>query len=232
MKFNAPLLKGKLIKRYKRFLVDVLLENGEEVTAHCANSGAMYGIKEPGLTVWLSPADNPKRKLQYTLELVEADNTLIGANTSHPNKIVKEALESQKISLLSDYSQVKSEVKYGTNSRVDHLLTHPDLSDCYVEVKNVHMRREGTLAEFPDSVTSRGAKHLLELAQVVKQGHRAVLVYLVQREDCTAFKIAGDIDPTYAENAMIAKATGVEFLAYSCHMSTSEITLDQPLEIL
>lgn len=233
MEYKNQLLKGTLIKRYKRFMADVALEDGREVTAHCANSGSMYGIKEPGLTVYLSPADNPDRKLKFTWELVEADGGLVGCNTSIPNKLVKEALLEKKVPELTAYDGVKSEVKYGSqNSRIDHLLTQDGLPDCYVEIKNVHMLREERLAEFPDSVTSRGAKHLEELIEMVEAGHRAVMFYLVQRMDCETFSVAKDIDPTYGENFDKAKLAGVEMLCYDTQITVNGIELGKKLDIV
>ncbi len=236
MLFPTKLQKGTLVKRYKRFLADVELENGELITAHCANPGAMLGLKEPGQTVWLSPATNPKRKLKFSWELVElSDNkTLVGINTSHPNRLVEEAILNGTITQLQDYQTLKREVKYGQNSRIDILLSdHQQTPEklCYVEIKNVHLLRQKSLAEFPDSVTSRGAKHLNELSTMVDEGHRAVMIYCIQRPDAKAFTLADDIDPTYA--AAFAKATenGVEAYAYSCQITPKEISVTKELPI-
>ncbi|USG59508.1 DNA/RNA nuclease SfsA [Sneathiella marina] len=220
-----------MIKRYKRFLCDVELENGGIVTAHVANSGSMMGLKEPGLTVWLSPANNPKRKLQYSWELVEIDNGLVGINTSLPNGIVAESISASKIPSLTGYDTLRREVKYGENSRIDILLSDSDKPDCYVEVKNVTLKREEDFAEFPDAVTSRGTKHLKELGNMVKDGHRAVMFYLIQRQDCKGFALAHDIDPAYAEAFTVARKMGVEILCYDCHITTHKIELGtaQPL---
>ena len=178
MKFDTPLVSGKLLKRYKRFLADVVLDgDGSEITAHCANPGSMLGLKEPGSRVWLSLSDNPKRKLKYSWELIEADGALVGINTAHPNRLVEEALERGMIPALSGYQTLRREVKYGKNSRIDILLEGGDGSKTYLEVKNVHLMREKGLAEFPDSVTARGAKHLAELAGMVAEGHRAAMVF-------------------------------------------------------
>lgn len=182
MKFPAPLQRATLIQRYKRFLADVKLDDGTIVTAHCANPGSMMGLKDPGMTVWVSPASNPKRKLKYDLQLVEADNTLVAINTGNPNKLVEEAILDGTIAELKGYDTLRREVKYGVNSRIDILLSSAGKADCYVEVKNVHLLREPGLIEFPDSVTARGAKHLEELGDMVEKGHRAVMVYLVQRD--------------------------------------------------
>ena len=195
MKFPAPLTRGKLLKRYKRFLADVELENGEVVVAHCANTGAMMGLNAPGVTVYLSANDNPKAKLAWRWEAVELeDGTIVGINTAHPNRLVEEAILAGAIPELSGYAALKREVKYGVNSRIDLLLSDNAKGLCYVEVKNVHLLRTPRLAEFPDSVTARGAKHLHEMADMVAAGHRAVMFYLVQRSDCDHFSLARDID--------------------------------------
>ncbi|MBO9425062.1 DNA/RNA nuclease SfsA [Labrenzia sp. R4_1] len=217
MQFSVPLVSGRLVKRYKRFLADVVLdETGEEVTAHCANPGSMLGLKEPGSRVWLSPSDNPKRKLKYSWEVIEADGALVGINTAHPNKLVEEALAAGRIQGLAGFETLRREVKYGKNSRIDILLEQADGSKIYVEVKNVHLMREPGLAEFPDSVTARGAKHLVELGDMVAEGHRAAMVFLVQRPDCDRLSLASDIDPNYAEAFKTAKAAGVEAYAIGC----------------
>jgi sugar fermentation stimulation protein A len=223
MIFSTPLIKGRLIKRYKRFLADVELDGGEVITAHVANPGSMMGLKEEGLTVWLSRSDNPKRKLAYSWELVEVEGALIGINTAHPNGIAAEAIENGKIEALAGYDKLTREVKYGVNSRIDILLSGGGKPDCYVEVKNVTLKRDGSLAEFPDSVTARGAKHLKELVSMVEQGYRAVMFYLIQRTDCTEFRIAADIDPAYVAAFNEATAAGVEIICYDCHITTNEI---------
>ncbi|MFN3132737.1 DNA/RNA nuclease SfsA [Roseibium sp.] len=217
MQFSVPLVSGRLVKRYKRFLADVVLdETGEEITAHCANPGSMLGLKEPGSRVWLSPSDNPKRKLKYSWEVIEADGALVGINTAHPNKLVEEALVAGRIQGLAGFETLRREVKYGKNSRIDILLEQADGSKIYVEVKNVHLMREPGLAEFPDSVTARGAKHLVELGDMVAEGHRAAMVFLVQRPDCDRLSLASDIDPNYAEAFKTAKVAGVEAYAIGC----------------
>lgn len=219
MKFAAPLTEGILIKRYKRFLADIKLADGSEITAHCANPGAMLGLKEPGQRVWLSKSDNPKRKLAYSWELTEVDDTLIGINTAHPNRLVEEAIQEGTIAELQGYDHLKREVKYGKNSRIDMLLSSPGKADCYVEVKNVHMLRTPRLYEFPDSVTARGAKHLDELTDMVAEGHRAVMVYLIQRDDGDRLKFAAEIDPNYATALTRAHKAGVEAIAYVCRLT-------------
>ena len=225
MKFEKPLIPGRLIQRYKRFLADIELDDGTIITAHCANPGSMLGLKDPGTRVWLSKSDNPKRKLAYSWELSELDDAMIGINTSHPNRIVEEAIRAGHVAELTGYETLRREVKYGKNSRIDILLQDEGKPDCYVEVKNVHLLREQGLAEFPDSVTKRGAKHLGELADMVEQGHRAVMLYLVQRTDANRFALASDIDPAYAEAFQEATGAGVEAIVYQCDISHQEINL-------
>ena len=234
MKFPDPLIAGRLVKRYKRFLADVELEDGTIVTAHCANSGSMLSVKEPGSEVWLSPARNPERKLRYTWELIKIGKTFVGINTALPNGIVEEAIKENKIPELAGYASLRREVKYGKNSRIDLLLEDPARPICYVEVKNVTLRRglkKGDPVEFPDSVTTRGAKHLVELADMVKQGHRSVMMYLVQRQDGDTFTIAGDIDPDYKAGLDTAIAAGVEVLCYQCTLNTKGIKVSKPLKL-
>lgn len=228
---DRPLIKGTLLKRYKRFLADIELENGEVLTAHCANPGAMTGLKDPGLTAYLSKSDNPKRKLSHSLELLEVDGGLVGINTAHPNRIVEEAIRARQIPELAEWDLVRREVKYGENSRIDLLLETSGKPLCYVEVKNVHLMREAGYAEFPDSVTTRGTKHLRELATMVREGHRAVMFYLVQRTDCNRLGFADDIDPVYASTLQEVVAQGVEVLCWDCNITLEEITLKGPLEV-
>jgi sugar fermentation stimulation protein A len=230
MRFPHPLVRGTLIRRYKRFLADVLLDSGEEVTAHVANSGAMLGTSAPGLEVWLSPATNPLRKLAWNWELCRIDGHLVGVNTAHPNLVAAEAIAANQIAELAGYESIRREVKYGRNSRIDLLLEAPGRPTCYVEVKNVHLKR-GAWAEFPDAVTERGAKHLLELRDVVAAGGRAVMLYLVQREDCAGFRPAADIDPTYAAGLAAAMGDGVEAICYTCRMSLDSITIGGRLPV-
>lgn len=228
MKLPSPLLRGSLVKRYKRFLADIELESGELITAHCANPGSMMGLKDPGMPCWVSKSDNPKRKLQYSLELLEADGALVGINTNNPNRIAFEAIEQDRIEALTGYETQRREVKYGENSRIDILLESTDRPPCYVEIKNCHLMRTPGLAEFPDSVTSRGAKHLQELANQVKLGNRAVMLFVIQRPDCYQFDTAGDIDPKYHDGLRQAAAAGVEVLCYACDLSLEDITLSEP----
>lgn len=227
-----PLVPGTLIKRYKRFLADVKLDTGEELTAHVANPGSMMGLAEPGTKVWLSKSDNPKRKLPYSWELLQLGETFIGINTAHPNGLVAEAIADGTITELQGYETLRREVKYGKSSRIDMLLEGgKDGRPCYVEVKNVHLCRQPPLAEFPDSVTARGAKHLAELGDMVAEGHRSVMVFLVQRTDCTRFSLAGDIDPAYAAAMDTALKNGVEVLCYGCEITPSHIKVTDPLEL-
>lgn len=232
MKFPTPLLKGRLVKRYKRFFADVELETGETVTAHCANSGSMLSVKPEGAPVWISPAQNPNRKLKFTWEIVEIKKAKVGINTGLPNGLVAEAIEKGTIPELAGYTSLRREVKYGKNSRIDILLEEEGKALCYVEVKNVTMRRDLSKtgpAEFPDAVTTRGAKHLVELSDMVKEGHRAVMFYLVQRGDCPSFQIAGDIDPEYEKGLIAAIKAGVEVLCYKCQVTPTQVRVTEPL---
>jgi sugar fermentation stimulation protein A len=232
MKLPSPLLKGRLVRRYKRFLADVELEDGGLVTAHCANPGSMMGLSDPGLEAWLSVSDNPKRKLKHSLELLRADGTLVGINTTYPNRLAEEAIAGGVIPALAGYDSLRREVKYGRNSRIDFLLEGgPDGRPCYVEVKNVHLRRTGDLAEFPDAVTARGAKHLAELAEMAENGARAVMLYVIQRADCGRFAVARDIDPAYDAALGDAMARGVEAMAWACRLSPEEIVIDRPVAL-
>ena len=232
MQFPDPLIHGTLLRRYKRFLADILLDNGEEITAHCANPGAMLGLTQIGSEVWLSPSRNPKRKLKYSWELMYADGGLVGINTAHPNGLVEEAISEIMVKELAGYDSMRREVKYGKNSRIDILLGAKSKPDCYVEVKNVHLMRQPGLAEFPDSVTKRGAKHLVELGEMARTGNRAVMFYLVQRTDCDRFSIAADIDPTYANELEKAMVQGVEAICYDCTINTEGIEVRAPLRLV
>lgn len=236
MQFASPLVRGRLIKRYKRFLADVKLDSGKTITASCANTGSMLGLVHENVPVWLSEHDSPTRKYRHTWEMVENDMgagpVLVGINTAHPNKIVFEALEAKRIKPLAGYQAMKREVKYGKNSRIDILLEDPKKGRCYVEIKNVHLSRKPGTAEFPDSVTERGAKHLRELADMVSEGHRAVMVYLVQRADAKRFSLADDIDPAYAAAFDAASKAGVEAYAYRCELAPGGITLDRQVRVL
>jgi len=229
MIFPDPLIRGVLVRRYKRFLADVEIEGGAVVVAHCANPGSMLSVDAPGSEVWLSPARNPERKLRYSWEMIRVGAHLVGINTAHPNGLAAEAIAAGRISELAGYGALRREVRYGKNSRIDLLLGDGDGGrKCYVEVKNVTMKRDlspEAPAEFPDSVTARGLKHLVELSAMVKQGHRAVMLYLVQRQDAGSFAIAADVDPGYAKALGKARKAGVEVLAYRCTLSPREIAV-------
>jgi sugar fermentation stimulation protein A len=229
MDFPSPLVRGRLAQRYKRFFADVVLDDGAPVTAHCPNPGAMLGLNVPGLPVWLSRSDDPKRKLAHTLELVEADGGLVGVNTMHPNRLVAEALAADAIPELAGYESVRREVRYGADSRVDFLLEDPARPRCWLEVKNCHLRRAGTLAEFPDCVAARSAKHLRELEAMVAVGERAVALFVVQRTDCDAFAACHDLDPAFARGLDQAANAGVEVLVYACEMSPERVRLSHAL---
>ncbi len=226
MRFQTPLRPGTLLRRWNRFLCEVTLDTGATVRAHCPNPGAMLGLAEPGLRVWVEPNDDPKRKLRHGWRLVELSRGgWAGIDTSVPNRVVGEALRARTIPELARYRDVRAEVKYGRRSRVDFLLTGEGLPDAYVEVKNVHLRRAGDWAEFPDCVTARGARHLEELGDMVAAGHRAVMLYVVQRTDCARFRLARDLDPAYGAAFDRARSRGVEALCRDAAISPEEIAL-------
>jgi sugar fermentation stimulation protein A len=236
MRFTAPLVPATLVRRYKRFLADVALPCGETVTAHCANPGSMIGLSAPGAPVWLSRSDNPKRKLGHSWELVEVDlgsgTELVGINTTNPNALAAEAIAAGLIPELDGYRSLRREVKYGRNSRVDFLLEEPGRPPCYLEIKNVHLMRQKGLAEFPDAVTKRGAKHLEELAAMAAAGARAVMLFLVQIASAERFALARDIDPTYGMQFDRARAQGVEALARRCRLSRDAIEVAEAVAIV
>jgi sugar fermentation stimulation protein A len=236
MRLPAPLLRGTLIQRYKRFLADVRLDDGRLVTATCPNTGSMIGLTAPGSAVWLSESDSPTRKYRFTWELVQADlgrgPALVGINTGHPNKLVAEAIAARRIKALAGYPALRREVKYGKASRIDLLLECPNKGLCYVEIKNVHLSRRHGLAEFPDSITERGRKHLAEMSDMVRAGHRAMMVYLIQRADARRLALARDVDPNYGAAFDAAATAGVEAIALRCRMSPEEILVDRTVPIV
>ncbi len=231
MKFSPPLIQTRLVKRYKRFLADVEMPTGEIITVHCANPGSMLGLTEPGNRAWISDSQNPKRKLRYSLEILEVGGVMVGINTSHPNKLAREAIEAGRIPQLAGYETLRTEVKYGENSRIDILLQDDHRPDTYVEVKNVHFVRTPGLHEFPDSVTARGAKHLDEMAREVEKGNRAVMLYVVQRDDGDKFQFAHDLDPNYFEAFQLASAKGVEAICIRCNVTSHGIDALDIIEI-
>jgi sugar fermentation stimulation protein A len=236
MRFTSALIPATLTRRYKRFLADVVLESGETLTVHVANPGAMTGLDRPSSRVWLSRSQNPARKLAHSWELVEADfgngAELVGVNTAHPNLLVAGILAGGLIPELRGYDTIRREVKYGSNCRVDFLLESPQRPPCYLEVKNVHLMRKPRLAEFPDNVTARGAKHLGALAAVVRSGARAVTLYVIQIPSAERFALARDIDPAYGVAFDHARAAGVEMLAWRCVVTIEGIEIVAPVPVV
>jgi sugar fermentation stimulation protein A len=236
MKFAAPLIPATLVKRYKRFLADVVLPDGQTVTAHVANPGSMIGLAAPGSRVWLSKSDNPNRKLAHSWELIEVDFgaglELVGVNTGHPNPLVGAALAGSAIPELAGYASIRREVKYGKNSRVDFLLEDPKRPPCYVEIKNVHLMRKPGLAEFPDAKTERGAKHLDELGDAAERSARAVMLFLIQIGSAQRFALARDIDPKYGAAYDRARKRGVEAIAYKCAIECGGIEIATPVPVV
>ena len=233
MRFQTPLVPARLIRRYKRFLADIRLEDGREVTAHCANPGSMLGLKEPGMKIWVEQNEDPKKKLKFGWRLVDHENGhFTGVDTSVPNRALRAAIMARQVPELADYQTILPEQKYGENSRIDFLLRQPGLPDAYVEVKSVTLSRQPGLAEFPDSVTARGRKHVKELARMVGLGHRAMIFYLIQRTDCVSMTVAADIDPAYAATFAEASAGGVECIAYDTRITPEAITLGRPIPVI
>jgi len=230
MRFNPPLSAGRLKRRYQRFLADVDIA-GRIETVHCPNPGSMLGLDEPGSPVWLSVGASPDRKYRFGWELVQAAGSLVGINTGQANGLVAEALARGRLKPLAGYEAVRREVVYGEGSRIDFLLEAPNRPPCYVEVKSVTLARHPPLAEFPDSVTARGSRHLRELAAVAGRGGRAVMLFLVQRADCRQVEVARDIDPAYGRAFDAARRAGVEMLAYGCELSPMAIEVASPLQI-
>jgi sugar fermentation stimulation protein A len=230
MEFTKSLIKGKLIKRYKRFFVDVKL-NKETVTAHCPNTGSMKGLLDEGNEVYLLKHDDPKRKLKYGLEIIKAQKNLVGVNTHMANKIVKHGLANNLIKELKNNDIIKPEVFFNKETRFDFLIEN-NKQKSFVEVKNVTLFRDKKTAEFPDAVTSRGSKHLLALIDAIKKGYKSYLLFLVQIQNMENFKIASDIDNEYYKNYLNAKKAGVNFLAYRCKISSKEIFIEKKLKII
>jgi sugar fermentation stimulation protein A len=236
MLFAAPLIPATLTRRYKRFLADVVLEHGDITTVHVANPGAMTGLDRPQSRIWLSDSGNPLRKYRCTWELIEVDlgsgAELVGVNTGQPHALTAEAIAAGLIAELRDYASVRREVKYGHKSRIDFLLEDPARPACYLEVKNVHLMRKPRLAEFPDSVTERGAKHLRELARMRADGARAAMLYVIQIPSADRFAVARDIDPSYAAAFDQARKAGVEMLAWRCSVNLAGIQIAAPVPIV
>ncbi|MGL4324745.1 MAG: DNA/RNA nuclease SfsA [Beijerinckiaceae bacterium] len=229
-------MSGTLIQRYKRFLADIRLDSGEEIVAHCANPGAMLGLSATGARVWLTRSDNPARKLAYSWLYVETDfgtgaPQMVGIDTSLPNRLVAEALQAGAIAELRGYDQFRPEVKYGANSRIDFLLSGPGQAACYLEIKNVHFMRTAGLAEFPDSSTARGAKHLAEMSAMVAQGHRAMMLYVIQMQ-AERLTFARDMDAAYGAAFDLARKAGVEAIAYVCAINAERIVLERAVPVL
>jgi len=230
MKFKERLLQGSLVKRYKRFFVDIKYKN-KIITGHCPNSGSMMGLLNIGNKIWFSESDNLNRKLKYTLEIIEVEKKMVGINTLLTNKIVLEALNCKKINSLIKFNDIKTEVKFSNNTRFDFLLLN-NKEKCFLEVKNVTLVREKKMAEFPDAITSRGTKHLNELCNAKKNGYQSYILYLIQREDCKAFKIAEDIDINYKIAFDKAIKAGVKILCYDCKINNEEIRLNNQIELI
>ena len=227
MKFKETLLQGTLIKRYKRFFVDINYKN-KTITAHCPNSGSMLGLLDVGNNVLFTKVDNPERKLKYTLQMIEVKKKLIGVNTHLTNKIVLESLEKKKIKKLANFTNIKSEAKFSDHTRFDFLLSK-NKKKAFLEVKNVSMFRKKNVAEFPDAVTARGKKHLYELINAKKSGYESYILYVIQREDCDSFKIAEDIDKEYKIAFDKALKNGVKILCYDCKLNNEEIKLNKQI---
>lgn len=231
MFFPSPLISARLVRRYKRFLADVILEDGQQITVSVPNTGSMLGLITPGERVWLSSSNDKTRKYRYKLEIVEADNTLVGVNTTLPNKLGEEAITLGLLPELGHYQTLKREQRYGEKSRIDLLLSGKNIPDIYIEIKNVHYIRTPQLAEFPDTVTARGARHLQELTSMVQKGARGVMLFIIQRDDCEAFSICSDLDPEYGCRFVQALNAGVEAYAVKCHVNAESIRPYARIEI-
>jgi sugar fermentation stimulation protein A len=230
MEFTKSLIKGKLIKRYKRFFADIKL-NKEIVTAHCPNTGSMKGLLEEGNNVFISKSDNPKRKLKYTLEIIQVKKKLVGVNTHFANKITFHGLANNLIQELKNNDNIKPEVFFNKETRFDFLIEQ-NQEKIFVEVKNVTLFRSKKIAEFPDAITARGSKHLKTLIDAIKKGYKSYILFLVQIEGIENFKIAKDIDKDYYDNYLLAKKAGVKFLAYRCKINSKEIKIEKKIEII
>ena len=230
MNFNKKLISGEFIKRYKRFFVDVRIGD-LTVTAHCPNTGSMMGLLKRGNKVWLSKADNPKRKLKYTLQVIEDHNSKVGINTHLTNKIVLDALKKKNIKIFKDLIEIQQEVKFNDNTRFDFLLIEKT-KKTFIEVKNVTLSRKKGLAEFPDAITSRGLKHIKELLNARRKGYETYLLYLIQRDDCNKFKLARDIDPEYSKLLKKAVKKKLKILCYDCKFSSKGIKLNRMIQVL
>ena len=230
MKFSKRLIKGKLIKRYKRFFADINIKN-EIITAHCPNTGSMMGLLDQNNVVWISKNNDPKRKLKYTLEIIKAKDNLVGVNTHLANKIVYEGLSNNLINEFMNSDSIKPEVYYNKNTRFDFLVNKNNQNH-FIEVKNVTLFRTNNVAEFPDAVTSRGSKHIKTLVDAIKKGYKSYVLFLVQIQNIENFQIAKDIDKIYYENYLLAKKDGVQFLAYRCNIDTNSITIEKKLNII
>ena len=230
MKFSKRLIKGKLIKRYKRFFADINIKN-EIITAHCPNTGSMMGLLDQNNEVWISKNNDPKRKLKYTLEIIKAKDNLVGVNTHLANKIVYEGLSNNLINEFMNSDSIKPEVYYNKNTRFDFLVNKNNQNH-FIEVKNVTLFRTNNVAEFPDAVTSRGSKHIKTLVDAIKKGYKSYVLFLVQIQNIENFQIAKDIDKIYYKNYLLAKKDGVQFLAYRCNIDTNSITIEKKLNII
>ena len=230
MKFKDKLLQGTFVKRYKRFFVDIKLKD-KIITAHCPNTGSMLGLMSQGNKIWLSKSNNPKRKLKYTLEIIKVDNELVGVNTLLTNKLVYEALSLKKIKSLVKYNNIKTEVKFSSNTRFDFLISNSN-EKCLLEVKNTTLKRNNKIAEFPDAITDRGTKHLFELISAKEKGFDCCILYLIQRQDCKTFKIAEDIDTNYKMAFDKAMKAGVRILCYDCKINNEEVKLNNLIKLI
>ena len=226
MKFTSTLIKGKLIKRYKRFFIDIKVNNST-LTAHCPNTGSMMGLLDEGNETWISKNNDPKRKLKYTLEIIKSKNKLVGVNTHRANRIVEDGLKNKLFEEFKSVKMIKPEFKFSNDTRFDFLCDKN-----IIEVKNVTLLRKKELAEFPDAITSRGSKHLLQLIKSLEKGYKPYVLFLTQIQDINSFKIAKDIDNDYYQNYLIAKKAGVKFLAYRCKLNSKEIKIEKKINIL